>query len=206
MSAFNTQLLEWIHLLGPWTYGVTFLVIFCETGLIVTPFLPGDSLLFAFGAFAANPATGLSLPALVAVLSVAGILGNSVNYFLGRLFGDWILRSNLRWRVVKPEYLDQAHEFFNRHGGKSVVLARFIPILRTFAPFTAGLGQMRRRDFLLYNFVGSVAWVGSLLGLGYCFGDLPGVQRHFHFVILGIIVISVLPALFSVIREKYRQA
>lgn len=198
----DTTLLHWVEVLGPWTYALAFLIIFCETGLIVMPFLPGDSFLFALGALSAAQPSALSFGVLFVLLVVAGILGDFVNFICGRYFGEWILRKNQNGRYFKPEHITRAHNFFGKHGGKAIVLARFLPILRTFAPFTAGLGQMRPRPFVAYNIFGSFLWVGSLLTLGYVFGDLPIIKTRFHLVIVGVIVVSFLPLIFSFLAER----
>lgn len=184
---------------GLWTYAVLFAVIFCETGLVVTPFLPGDSLLFALGALAALDT--LSLPTLFVILSIAAIVGDSVNYQIGHYLGPKALgRPNSR--ILKKEYLDRTHRFFEKYGGRTIILARFVPIVRTFAPFVAGVGAMSYGKFLLYNVVGGVAWVTLFLLAGYFFGNIPVVKRHFTLVILAIIVLSLLPMGFEYWRAR----
>jgi membrane-associated protein len=174
---------------GGWTYGILFLVIFCETGLVVTPFLPGDSLLFAAGALAALGSLDPWL--LFLLLAVAAILGDTANYWIGHVFGARLMRANTRW--IKKEHLDRTHQFYERYGGKTIILARFVPIVRTFAPFVAGLGAMRYRYFLLCNVVGGVIWVGLFVFAGYFFGNLPPVRENFSLVIVAIIGLSLLP-------------
>jgi membrane-associated protein len=190
---------------GTWTYLLLFAVIFMETGLVVTPFLPGDSLLFAAGTFA-SPALGspLNIWVLWGLLCVAAILGDTVNYWIGHYIGPRAFSGEVRF--LKKEYLDRTHEFYERHGGKTIILARFVPIIRTFAPFVAGVGAMTYGHFITYNVVGGIAWVTIFTFLGYFFGTLPFVQDNFTFVVLAIIFISVLPAVYEVIKERMRSA
>jgi membrane-associated protein len=192
---------------GPWVYGILFLIIFAETGLVVTPFLPGDSLLFACGALAA---TGiLNGPALVLTLVAAAILGNAVNYQIGRLAGPRIFAARDRrgfWhRLLNQEHLAEAHAFFERHGGRAVVLARFIPIVRTFVPFVAGAGAMTYRTYAVYNVVGCVLWVGLCVGAGYAFGNVPVVRNNFSLVAIGIVVVSLTPMAIELVRRRRRR-
>lgn len=187
---------------GPWIYGLMFLVIFCETGLVVTPFLPGDSLLFALGAFAAIP-DGLSLPLLIVLLSIAAILGDSVNYAIGARLSARLVRGD-KVRFINQKHIDRTHDFFERYGAKTIILARFAPIVRTFAPFVAGMGQMTYRRFMAYNVIGGLIWVWLFLFLGYFFGNIPVVKRNFTLVILAIIVISFIPPVVEFIREWRR--
>jgi membrane-associated protein len=198
----DEQLALWATEYGFIVYGILFLIIFAETGLVVTPFLPGDSLLFAAGALAATGA--LRLGVLLAVMAVAAVLGNVVNYAVGRrvahrFFDDGHPPTRMD-RFVKREYVRKAHDFFIRHGGKAVVLARFVPIVRTFLPFVAGGAQMPYRSFMFYNVVGCVLWVGLCTGAGYLFGNIPVVKENFELVVLGIIGVSVLPIVFEVLR------
>jgi membrane-associated protein len=185
---------------GIWTYLLLFLIIFMETGLVITPFLPGDSLLFAAGAFAALGA--LNIWVLFVLLSLAAILGDTVNYWIGHYIGPRAFSGNVRF--LKKEYLDRTHAFYEKHGGKTIILARFIPIIRTFAPFVAGIGAMTYDKFIVYNVVGGVAWVGIFLFVGYFFGNLPFVKDNFTIVILAIIFISVLPGVIEFVRERSR--
>ena len=185
---------------GPWIYGILFLIVFCETGLVITPFLPGDSLLFAAGALAASG--GLSLSLVVGLLIVAAVLGDTVNYAIGRFAGDGLQRRFPR--VVKKEHLDRTHAFFEKYGGKTIIIARFVPIIRTFAPFVAGAGHMSYRFFMVYNVVGAVHWVVLCSLAGYFFGNLAFVKNNFSAVILAIIVISILPAVVEILRERRR--
>ena len=185
---------------GAWTYAILFTIIFCETGLVVTPFLPGDSLLFAAGAFAA--AGSLDAVWLFTSLSFAAIVGNITNYWIGYYVGPNILRKK-NIRFVNMEYLERTHKFYERHGGKTIVIARFIPIIRTFAPFVAGLGFMSYRNFMLYNIVAGIGWVGIFIFGGYFFGNLPSVKEHFTLVIAAIIIISTIPPIIEFLRHQF---
>jgi membrane-associated protein len=190
-----------IQALGSWTYVIFFLVIFCETGLVVTPFLPGDSLLFGLGTFAALGL--LEIEWLLILLSIAAVTGNMVNYSIGQFVGPKVFhKENVRF--LNREYLDRTHRFYEKHGGKTIVIARFIPIIRTFAPFVAGIGKMTYTRFTLYNVLGSIAWVTIFIVGGYYFGNLPVVKRNFTIVIFAIIIISVLPIIFEYIRHRSR--
>lgn len=186
----------WIVQFGPWIYAILFLIIFCETGLVVTPFLPGDSLLFALGALTAVENAFLRLPTLCVTLIVAAILGDAVNYSLGKAFGHKAF-SNPNSRFFKKEHLDRTHRFYEKYGGKTIILARFVPIVRTFAPFVAGMAEMTYRKFAVYNVVGALIWVLSLTILGAFFGNMPAIKRNFSLVIVAIIVISVLPMIIE---------
>jgi membrane-associated protein len=193
---------------GPWIYGILFLIVFAETGLVVTPFLPGDSLLFACGALAA---TGiLDGPALVLTLVAAAIIGNAVNYQIGRMAGPRIFAardSRSFWhRLLNEKHLADAHAFFERHGGLAVVLARFVPIVRTFVPFVAGAGAMTYRTFAIYNVIGCVLWVGLCVGAGFAFGNVPVVRNNFSIVALGIVVVSLTPMAIELFRRRGRQS
>jgi membrane-associated protein len=196
----NRHLAELVADYGPWVYAILFLIVFCETGLVVTPFLPGDSLLFAAGALAATG--GLNLELTMALLILAAILGDTVNYWVGHFAGEGL--QHRFPRIIKQEYLDRTHNFFERYGGKTIVIARFVPIVRTFAPFVAGAGAMGYRRFMAYNVVGAILWVLVCALAGYFFGNLPIVQRNFSLVIVGIIVVSILPAVFEALREWRR--
>ncbi|WP_442485625.1 DedA family protein [Aeoliella sp. SH292] len=187
--------------LGGWTYVVLILIIFCETGLVVMPFLPGDSLLFAVGALCAIPESNLNLGLMMVLLCVAAILGDAVNYAIGRHFGPRVFASETS-RFLNKKHLEYTARFYARHGGKTIILARFIPIIRTFAPFVAGIGKMDYRRFAMFNVVGGIAWVVGFLTLGYAFGNLPFVKDQFHYVILGIIVVSVMPAVIEFLRSR----
>lgn len=189
---------------GPWIYGILFLIVFAETGLVVTPFLPGDSLLFACGALAASGI--LDGPALVATLISAAIIGNAVNYQIGRVAGPRLFAARDRrsfWhRLLNEKHLADAHAFFERHGGLAVVLARFVPIVRTFVPFVAGAGAMTYRTFAIYNVVGCVLWVGLCLGAGYAFGNVPVVRNNFSLVAIGIVIVSLTPMAIQLLRQR----
>ena len=181
---------------GKLSYGVLFAIIFAETGLVVTPFLPGDSLLFAAGAIAALGALDPWL--LTGLLVVAAIFGNFVNYQIGRWVGPKAFSGEIKW--LRKDYLERTHAFFEKHGAVAIILTRFAPILRTFAPFVAGVGQMTYARFMLYNTIGGALWVGLFVGLGYFFGNLPQVKHNFSLVILGIIALSILPILFELLK------
>ncbi|MCX6141103.1 MAG: DedA family protein [Candidatus Kapabacteria bacterium] len=184
---------------GVWTYAVLFLIVFAETGLVVTPFLPGDSLLFAAGALCTLGTLDVSV--LMGLLIVAAVVGDGVNYAIGKNIGERLFSSTSS-RLLKKEHLDRTHAFYEKHGGRTIILARFIPIIRTFAPFVAGIGSMSYRQFLAYNVVGAVVWVASFLLLGYYFGNQPFVKQNFTLVIGVIIIISVIPGIIEVIRSK----
>ena len=183
---------------GIWTHLILFLIIFCETGLVVTPFLPGDSLLFAAGTFAALGA--LDLWVLVVLLIIAAIVGDTVNYWIGAYIGPRAFRGDIRF--LRKEYLDRTHAFYEKHGGKTIIMARFVPIIRTFAPFVAGVGAMSYPKFLTYNVVGAVLWVGLFVLGGYFFGNISVVRENFTLVILAIIAISVLPIVIEALRAR----
>lgn len=186
---------------GVWTYLLLFLVIFMETGFVVTPFLPGDSLLFAAGTFA-SPALGSSLNIFLlwALLCAAAILGDTVNYWIGHFIGPKAFKGEVRF--LKKEYLDRTHEFYEKHGGKTIIIARFIPIIRTFAPFVAGIGAMNYGRFITYNVVGGIVWVTIFTFGGYYFGNLPFVKENFSLVVIAIIFISVVPMVFEFIKQR----
>jgi membrane-associated protein len=186
---------------GVWTYLILFLIIFCETGLVVTPLLPGDSLLFAAGTFAALGS--LKVEWLYILLSVAAIGGDTVNYWIGHYVGPKVFYKE-DVRFLNKKYLDRTHEFYEKHGGKTIILARFIPIIRTFAPFVAGIGRMTYWRFISYNVFGGLAWIAIFLFGGYYFGNIPVVKRNFTLVILAIIFISVLPAVIEFLNQRYR--
>ncbi len=191
-----------LQMFGGWTYLIVFLIIFCETGLVVTPILPGDSLLFGLGTFAAKG--DLDPLLLIVLLSIAAIAGDTVNYAVGKFVGPKIFhRDDVKF--LKKEYLERTHRFYEKHGGKTIIIARFIPIIRTFAPFVAGIGAMTYWRFITYNIVGGVAWICFFVLGGYYFGNLPFVKRNFTLVIIAIIIISVLPGVFEYIRHR-RQA
>lgn len=182
---------------GLWLYGILFLIIFCETGLVVTPFLPGDSLLFATGALVAISAgSGLDVNVMAAVVISAAILGNIVNYTIGRFFGVQLFR-NPNSKIFRQDYLNKARDFYDRHGGVAIIMTRFIPIIRTFAPFVAGMSGMKYPKFIAYNVIGALLWVGIFLYLGYFFGNQPLVRKNFTVLIFGILIVSVLPIFYE---------
>jgi len=196
----DQYLVAWSGSLGPLLYVLLFAVIFCETGLVVTPFLPGDSLLFAVGALAALPGSALNFWVVTAALIVAGILGDAVNYKVGHVLGKRAFAGE--FRLIKQEHLLRTKAFYDRYGGRAIVIARFAPILRTFAPFVAGFAEMPYGRFARFNVAGGVAWVASFTTAGYLFGNIPAVKRQFHYVILGIIVVSLVPAVVEAIRAR----
>lgn len=194
--------LQWlVSNYGVWIYLILFLIIFCETGLVVTPFLPGDSLLFVAGTLAA---TGdIYVHGLFALLAAASFSGDNSNYWIGRLLGPRVFRREKSW-AFNPDYLEVTQRFYERHGGKTIVIARFAPIVRTFAPFVAGIGRMRYEHFLLYSFAGSVLWIGSLTYAGYFFGNIPVVRQNLSLVIFGIIMLSIMPGIVGFVRSRAR--
>lgn len=198
----DVHLSDLVRDFGPWIYGLMFLIIFCETGLVITPILPGDSLLFALGTFAAQP-NGLSLTVLIFLLIIAAILGDSVNYWIGSLVGPRLFRGE-RIRLLNPRHLERTHEFYERYGAKTIVLARFVPIVRTFAPFVAGMGRMTYWRFSVYNVIGGATWILVFLVSGWAIGNHSLVQKNFRYVVLGIIGASVLPMVIEVVREWRR--
>ena len=195
--------LQWlVSNYGVWIYLILFLIIFCETGLVVTPFLPGDSLLFVAGTLAA---TGdIYVHGLFALLAAASFAGDNSNYWIGRLLGPRVFRREKSW-AFNPDYLEVTQRFYERHGGKTIVIARFAPIVRTFAPFVAGIGRMRYERFLLYSFAGSVLWIGSLTYAGYFFGNIPVVRQNLSLVIVGIIIVSIMPGIVGFARSRARR-
>lgn len=192
-----------IQTYGTWVYLILFMIIFCETGLVVTPFLPGDSLLFVSGAMAASGA--LDVHGLFALLVLASFSGDNTNYWTGRYLGPRVF-SREHSRLLNPAHIERTQRFYEKHGGKTVILARFLPIIRTFAPFVAGIGRMQYRQFLFYSFAGGVFWIGFFVYGGYYFGNIPFVKNNLTAFILGIIVISVLPGIVGYLREKLRKA
>lgn len=196
----DQHLVEIVNDYQTWTYLILFLIIFAETGLVVTPILPGDSLLFAAGAILAKPETALNIVFMWVLLIVAAILGDLVNYHIGKYIGPKAFSG--QYKLLKPAYLNKTHAFYERYGGKTIIYARFIPIVRTFAPFVAGVGTMSYSKFAMYNVVGGIAWVTSFLFLGYFFGGLPVIKDNFTYVIFLIIIVSVLPPVFQVWKER----
>jgi len=202
----DSYLLDIVTRYGRWIYGLLFAIVFAETGLIVTPFLPGDSLLFAAGAIAATGSLDITLTTIV--LLVAAVAGDAVNYAVGRAIGTRVIeRARVDPRVgrwINPAHIGRAHEFFERHGGKAVVLGRFMPIVRTFVPFVAGVAEMTYPTFAFYNVTGAVLWVGLCLGAGYVFGNVPIVKENFSLVVLGIVAVSLLPMVIEYVRYRAR--
>ena len=199
MLHLEVHLAELVRQHGPWIYAILFAIIFAETGLVVTPILPGDSLLFVAGTLAATGEMDVHL--LVALLVVAAILGNSTNYAIGRWLGKTFFRDRgSRW--LNPEYLERTHAFYEKHGGMAVVISRFVPIIRTYVPFVAGLGAMTPGRFTLYNAAGAVAWIASITYAGYFFGNIAWVKKNLSFIILGILVVSVVPIAVAAIRAR----
>lgn len=201
MGDLPTYLNSWAGFFGPWIYVILFLIIFAETGLVITPFLPGDSLLFAIGALAATENATMEISWLCGILTVAAILGDVVNYSFGRYLGRRLF-TRPDSKILNPEYLKRTQAFYERHGGKTIILARFIPIIRTYAPFVAGMAEMKYRQFAVYNVSGAIAWIVGFLYAGYHFGNIPAVKTNFHIVIVAIIVISALPAMIEILRAR----
>lgn len=186
---------------GIWAYAILFSIIFCETGLVVIPFLPGDSLLFAAGTFAAMGSLDILL--LVAILSVASIMGDTVNYWIGDAIGPKVFTKEKAWFLNK-QHLERTNHFYKRYGGKTIIIARFVPIIRTFAPFVAGIGCMDYTLFLKFNVIGGIAWIASFILGGYFFGNIPFIRHHFALVIVVIIIISILPGIIEFLRQRYQ--
>lgn len=200
----DKRLLELVAAYGSWVYAILFAIVFAETGFVVTPFLPGDSLLFAAGALSATGV--LSVPATFGLLAVAAFTGNAVNYAIGRTIGPRVFSatdaSGLSHRLLNREHLSRAHEFFERYGGKAIILGRFVPIVRTFVPFVAGAAQMTPASFVLYNATGALAWVGLCVGAGVLFGNVPIVKENFSLVTIGIVFVSILPVVVEVVKQR----
>lgn len=197
----DTTLNEWVTTLGHWFYAAVFAIVFCETGLVVTPFLPGDSLLFALGALSSTENAAVSLPIVMVVLMCASMLGDSTNYWIGYSLGPKVFHREDSW-VLNKKHLTEAHAFYVRHGGKAIILCRFVPIIRTFAPFVAGVGRMSYLRFLAFSVSGSIAWVGLLTSAGAIFGQTPFVKKHFEMVVVGIIFVSILPGVIAFAKKK----
>jgi membrane-associated protein len=207
---FDKHLIEFVHTYGVWVYGLLFAIVFAETGLVVTPFLPGDSLLFAAGALAATAGGGLNAWVLFALLAVAAFTGNGVNYAIGRQIGPRVFTATdttgTLARLMNRQYLERAHAFFEGYGGKAIILGRFVPIVRTFVPFVAGAAQMSAGAFVLYNAVGAVAWVGLCVVAGVLFGNFPIIKNNFSLVTIGIVFVSVLPVVVEYFRHRAKRA
>src|SRR5436189_1483313 len=195
----DRHLAEQMAIYGPWVYGLLFLIIFMETGLVVTPILPGDSLLFAAGALCATPG-GLNLPTILLLLTLAGLLGDNVNYWIGYTIGPKVFKSESRF--LNRKHLERTHEFYERYGGKTIIMARFVPIVRTFTPFVAGIGRMPYSRFISYSIFAAVFWVSSMTLAGYFFGNIPIVKKNFSAVVLMIVFISILPAIIGYLRSR----
>jgi membrane-associated protein len=204
----DQHLLEFVSAYGPWVYAILFAIVFTETGIVIMPFLPGDSLLFATGALCA--AGALNTPTAAGVLILAAFAGDSVNYSIGRFLGPRVFNASddtgLMHRLLNRKHLAQAHAFFERYGGKAVVLGRFVPIVRTFVPFVAGAGEMTYGTFVFYNFTGAVAWVGLCLGAGLLFGNIPVVKENFSLVTIGIVIVSLLPMVYEYLSHRRRNS
>jgi membrane-associated protein len=197
----DTELVKLFEDYGLWVYAILFLIIFLETGLVVTPILPGDSLLFAAGALCALPGSSMSVTLLVILLIIAAFVGDTVNYSVGRIFGRRLIAWD-KGRFIKQAYIDQTRAFFLKHGGKAIIFARFAPIIRTYAPFVAGLAEMPRRRFMAFNAIGGIVWVASFTIAGFLFGNLPIVKQYFHILIVGIIVVSLIPVVWQFIAAR----
>jgi membrane-associated protein len=203
---FDKHLLEFVAAYGIWVYGILFGIIFAETGLVVTPFLPGDSLLFATGALAAQPGGGLNVWLLFVLLATAAFTGNAVNYAIGRRVGPAIFSGTTDGgtlgRLMNRQYLDRAHAFFEEYGGKAIILGRFVPIVRTFVPFVAGAARMTPASFVFFNAIGAIAWVGLCVLAGWLFGGVPIIKNNFSLVTIGIVFVSLLPVLFEFLKHR----
>ena len=197
----DTFITAQVHLWGAWMYVVMFIVIFCETGLVVTPFLPGDSLLFAAAAVAARPDSPLSVWVLLVVMAAAAILGDTANYWIGHTLGPAVLK-NPDSRIFRKEYLDRTHAFFERYGGKAIILGRFVPFVRTFAPFLAGVGEMDYRHFIEFNVIGGGAWVSLFIAAGFFFGRIPMVEHNLVLVLIGVVVVTTIPIAVEWARSR----
>jgi membrane-associated protein len=198
----NSSLGDLAHTYGSWIYALLFLIIFSETGLVVTPFLPGDALLFTVGTLTAQTPAGdapLNLPIILVLLTLAGILGHTVNYWIGNKIGQKLF-SNPQSRIFNRKHLEQTHAFYERHGAKTIMLSRFVPLIRTFAPFVAGMGSMSYRKFFAYNVIGAFVWVFGIVLLGHFFGNIPFVQKNFSLVILAIVIVSMIPPSVEILR------
>lgn len=199
----DVHLAELVQNYGVWIYGILFLIIFCETGLVVTPFLPGDSLLFVAGTLAALSSSHINVHLMVLLLIGAAILGDASNYFIGKFFGEKLFR-NPDSKIFKQAYLNKTHEFYERHGGKTIIIARFVPIIRTFAPFVAGMGKMTYAHFFSFNVIGGVCWVPLFMYAGYFFGEMDFVKHNLSLLIIAIIFVSLLPGIFEIVRQKMK--
>ncbi len=199
----NEHLQDLMNQYGLWVYAILFLIIFCETGLVVTPFLPGDSLLFAAGALTVG--TALDVNMLAGLLIIAAVLGNLTNYTIGHFFGERLYR-NPNSKLFRRDHLEKTQSFFAKHGGKTVIITRFLPILRTIAPFVAGMGAMHYKRFMVFNLAGGVLWVTSFIYLGHFFGNMPAVKQNFTILMVGIIIFSLLPMIIGSVRHRMKRA
>jgi membrane-associated protein len=200
----DTHLAEMIAQYGIWIYAILFLIIFCETGLVVTPFLPGDSLLFVAGALAALGTNHINIHLMVLLLITSAVLGDASNYLIGKFFGEKLF-SNPNSKIFKRSYLEKTHDFYEKHGGKTIIIARFVPIIRTFAPFVAGMGKMTYMHFFSYNIIGGISWVPLFMYAGYFFGELDFVKNNLSFLIFAIIFVSLLPGIIEILRQKAKK-
>ncbi|MDR2764935.1 MAG: DedA family protein [Tannerella sp.] len=199
----DVHLAELVQDYGAWIYGILFLIIFCETGLVVTPFLPGDSLLFVAGTLAALATNHINVHLMVLLLISAAVLGDACNYFIGKFFGEKLFR-NPNSKIFKQAYLKKTHDFYKKHGGKTIIIARFVPIVRTFAPFVAGMGKMSYSHFFSFNVIGGIAWVALFMYSGYFFGNVDFVKHNLSLLIIVIIFVSILPGIIEVWRQKMK--
>jgi membrane-associated protein len=199
----DVHLAELVQDYGAWIYGILFLIIFCETGLVVTPFLPGDSLLFVAGTLAALATNHINIHLMVILLISAAILGDACNYFIGKFFGERLFR-NPNSKIFKQAYLKRTHDFYEKHGGKTIIIARFVPIVRTFAPFVAGMGKMSYPHFFSFNVIGGAAWVALFMYAGYFFGNVDFVKHNLSLLIIVIILVSILPGIIEIWRQKMK--
>lgn len=199
----DSYLASWSAQLGPWLFVLMFLVIFCETGLVVTPFLPGDSLLFALGAVMALSANKTDVYVMALILTIAAILGDNVNYSIGRWLGPRVFKYK-KSLLFNPDHLNKAQYFFDKYGSKAILLARFAPIVRTFVPFVAGIGTMERKTFMKFNIIGGILWINSFLFAGYLFAGNEIVKKNFHMIIIGVVVVSVLPIFYEIVSAKLK--
>lgn len=201
----DQHLIAFVTMYGAWTYALLFLIIFCESGIIFTAFLPGDSLLFATGALSAHMPGILNVNMLFILLVIASVSGNGINYFIGKWVGPKVFCSGNSW-LFNKKHIDNAHHFYERYGGKTIIIARFIPIVRTFVPFIAGVGYMTYRQFFIFNLIGALLWIGILVYGSYLFGNIPIVKEHFSLVVIAIILLSLTPPIIEIIRQRYQQA
>jgi len=201
----DSHLVNIVNNFGGWTYLILFLIIFIETGVVILPFLPGDSLIFAAMALAANPKYGLLAWVMFIIFLAAAVLGDSLNYEIGEHFGQFATENKYLSKLINKEHLDEAHGFFEKHGGKTIAIGRFIPLIRTFVPFVAGSGTMHYGTFLKYNFIGAFLWVMVCSAAGFLFGNIPAVQEHFSMIIIGIVLVSLIPVLITALKNRKKK-